>query len=269
MERRNTMSLLTKDEEKILFENQNLIHYAIRRWGMTPNSDEYDDFLAIGNIALMNAIKRYDASNKSKASLQTYALKCIYNSFVSYYRANKRDDNTISMEESEGNSEDDLKYEQKIPSPDSYFEQKILENIEVVEILSIIVNYFSKKEKLIMLYIISDITIRNVAKIMNISRSEVFRIKKKCIEKIRDIINYNIQYEKNIDISSFNNIYRIVFNNLDSSEQELVVSFLKKLNYKEMQVDFQYNYKTGKMTIYLKDYPEKFLLLARIFDILN
>ena len=81
---------LTVEQEKILQENEKLIHVAIRaiftNGGIADSCMEYEDLVQIGYIALCKAIKTY---NSTKQAFSTYAVTIIKNDLCNVIRQQK------------------------------------------------------------------------------------------------------------------------------------------------------------------------------------
>ena len=194
---------LTSEEEKIYLEkmkqgdeearnilierNLRLVAHIAKKY--TSTNIEQDDLISIGSIGLIKGINSFDTSKSIK--LATYVAKCIENEILMYLRANKKraydiylnepigkdkDDNEVTLQEvlenSERNVEDEVDLKFKIKN---LYEQmkKILKDREKI-IIELRFGLNGKNPK----------TQKEIAKMMNISRSYVSRIEKKAIGKL-------------------------------------------------------------------------------------
>ena len=194
---------LTSEEEKIYLEkmkqsdeearnilierNLRLVAHIAKKY--TSTNIEQDDLISIGRIGLIKGINSFDTSKSIK--LATYVAKCIENEILMYLRANKKraydiylnepigkdkDDNEVTLQEvlenSERNVEDEVDLKFKIKN---LYEQmkKILKDREKI-IIELRFGLNGKNPK----------TQKEIAKMMNISRSYVSRIESKAIGKL-------------------------------------------------------------------------------------
>jgi RNA polymerase sporulation-specific sigma factor len=178
------------DEEarNILIErNLRLVAHVSKKYS-SVNVDQ-DDLISIGSIGLIKGINSFDMDKSFK--LATYVAKCIENEILMYLRSNKKrasdvylnepigkdkDDNEVTLQEvlenNEKNVEDevDLKFKVK-----NLYEKmkKILKDREKI-IIELRFGLNGEKPK----------TQKEIAKMMNISRSYVSRIESKAIGKL-------------------------------------------------------------------------------------
>lgn len=178
------------DEEarNILIErNLRLVAHVAKKYS-SSNIDQ-DDLISIGSIGLIKGINSFDMDKSFK--LATYIAKCIENEILMYLRSNKKrasdvylnepigkdkDDNEVTLQEilenNERNVEDevDLKFKVK-----RLYEKmkKILKDREKI-IIELRFGLNGQKPK----------TQKEIAKMMNISRSYVSRIESKAIGKL-------------------------------------------------------------------------------------
>lgn len=177
-----------EDARNILIErNLRLVAHIAKKYAST--NIEQDDLISIGSIGLIKGINSFDVEKNFK--LATYVAKCIENEILMYLRSNKKraydvylnepigkdkDDNEVTLQEvlenNERNVEDevDLKFKVK-----SLYEKmkKILKDREKL-IIELRFGLNGKKPK----------TQKEIAKMMNISRSYVSRIESKAIGKL-------------------------------------------------------------------------------------
>ena len=189
-----------KDKEarnKLIEHNLRLVAHIVKKFDQ-GNADQ-DDLISIGTIGL---IKGVDSYNKDKnIKLTTYVAKCIENEILMFYRSSKKYQNTVSLNDSIGYDKDGnkitlidvLKDDRKSLDDEVY----LRENIALVS------KYLSKlnkreKEIIVKRYGLNnrkEMTQKDIAKELKISRSYVSRIEKRAISKIlKDFIkNKKIQ----------------------------------------------------------------------------
>lgn len=80
----------TKSKEsfdKLVMGNQGLIGYVMKCMNFPLNIRE--DYVDLGNILLINAIKQYDLNKENGCSFSSYVYKCIRNGFLSHIKKEK------------------------------------------------------------------------------------------------------------------------------------------------------------------------------------
>ena len=147
-----------------------------------------DDLISIGTIGLIKGIDSFSNSHGTK--LTTYCARCIENEILMFFRANKKNNNNISLDEpigydKEGNDITILDI-LKTPKPDyveDIFKKDNIKSLnKYLEVLNI-----REKDIIIKrygLYNNTEKTQKEIAKELNISRSYVSRIEKRALTKI-------------------------------------------------------------------------------------
>ena len=144
-------------------------------------------------------IKGVDSfSNGHGTRLTTYCAKCIENEILMYFRSNNKNNNNISINESigydkEGNEITILDV-LKIPSPDFVEEINEKDNVKLLKDYLKILNQreYDIISKRYGLNNVKEMTQKEIAKELHISRSYVSRIEKRALMKIlREYIRNN------------------------------------------------------------------------------
>jgi len=189
--------MLDKDDKarEILIEhNLRLVAHIVKKYN--EKGDNLDDLISIGTIGLIKGVDSFSKSNGAK--LTTYCARCIENEILMYYRNNKKNSKNISLDESigfdkEGN-EITIVDIIKTPEPDFVGDISIKDDIKK---LNKYIDVLTDREKKIIikrygLYGEKEITQKNIAKELNISRSYVSRIEKRALTKLlREFIRNN------------------------------------------------------------------------------
>lgn len=179
---------------KLIEHNLRLVAHIVKKYD-TKNEDT-DDLISIGTIGLIKGVDSY--SKKKNTRLTTYAARCIENEILMYFRNNKKRSKDISINESvgfdkEGNEITILDI-LKTPAPDFALDIHKEDNIADLKI------YFSvltdrEKEIITQRYGLDnndEITQKEIAKKLGISRSYVSRIEKRALTKIlREFLKNN------------------------------------------------------------------------------
>lgn len=175
-----------KEARNILIEhNLRLVAHIVKKY---DSKDSTDDLISIGTIGLIKGIDSFKGSKNTR--LTTYAARCIENEILMYFRNNKKRSKDISLNESigfdkEGNEITILDI-LKTPDPDYIGNMDKKNNIsDLMKYL----NTLSDREKEIVIYRYGlfdkdEITQKEIAKKLGISRSYVSRIEKRALTKM-------------------------------------------------------------------------------------
>ncbi len=172
--------------DKLIEHNLRLVAHIVKKFD--TNNNDIDDLIGIGTVGLIKGIDTYSLDKKVK--LTTYAAKCAENEILMYFRSNKKNSKNISIYEGisydkEGNEITILDV-LKTKDPDYLEDLYIKDNIVA---LKKYLNLLTPRERKIidMRYGLNnqdELTQKEIAKIMKISRSYVSRIEKRAITKM-------------------------------------------------------------------------------------
>lgn len=176
----------TSARDKLITHNLRLVAHLVRKYyGSSQNSE---DLVSIGTIGLIKAIDSYRLSSGVKFA--TYAAKCIQNEILMHFRAQRKTQGEVSINETididkDGNP---LTYIDIIKIEDTIADD-IDTKDKVTKAMYYINNRLSKRERQILTlrYGLNNkkpITQREVSEKLNISRSYVSRIEKAALDKI-------------------------------------------------------------------------------------
>lgn len=183
----NLMLQGDKEARSILIEhNLRLVAHIVKKFD-TKNIDT-DDLISIGTIGLIKGIDTYKKNPKVK--ITTYAARCIQNEILMYYRSNKKNQNTVSLNDSIGYDKEGNEINLVDLLEDK--QEDILDTIQVkdnINSLNKYLNSLNKREKEIIVkrYGLNnekDLTQKEIADNLGISRSYVSRIEKRALTKI-------------------------------------------------------------------------------------
>ena len=171
---------------KLIEHNLRLVAHIVKKYD--HKKDDVDDLISIGTIGLIKGIDSF--SNKHGTRITTYCAKCIENEILMYYRNNKKHSKDISINDpfsfdKDGN-EITLLDVLKTPKPDFALDIHKQNNINLLK------DYFkvlTPREKDIItkrygLNNTDEVTQKEIAKNLGISRSYVSRIEKRAITKM-------------------------------------------------------------------------------------
>lgn len=185
----------SKARDKLIEHNLRLVAHIIKKYYTKTN--EQDDLVSVGTIGLIKAVDSFDRSKGIK--LSSYAARCIENEVLMFFRNSKKTAQDVSMNDpietdKEGNS---LSLMDIMATEDS-----IVDDIDIKIKSEKLKGYIDKtlspreKEIIELRYGLNgnkQITQREVAAKMNISRSYVSRIEKKALSILKK------RFEKNHD----------------------------------------------------------------------
>jgi len=163
-----------------------LVAHIIKKY--YSNVRDQDDLISIGTIGLIKAVNTFDYSKGAR--LATYASRCIENEILMHFRASKKTAQDVSFSEPIDTDKDGhpLTLSDVIAE-----ENNIADDIDLRLNAEKLYNYINDiledRERIIieLRYGLTGeaLTQREVAKILNISRSYVSRIEKKALEKLK------------------------------------------------------------------------------------
>lgn len=169
---------------KLIEHNLRLVAHIIKKY-YSVGYDQ-DDLISIGTIGLIKAVNSYTSDKGTK--LATYASRCIENEILMYFRSQKKTNSEVYMSDpvdmdKDGNTLALI----DIISDDKDIVDDIELKIKVEKLYKIISEKLDDREKkiIIMRYGLGgnpELTQREIAKKLNISRSYVSRIEKKALE---------------------------------------------------------------------------------------
>lgn len=189
--------MLQGDKEarnKLIEHNLRLVAHIAKKFESKDNSQ--DDLISIGTIGLIKGIDTYKQNKSTK--ITTYAARCVQNEILMFFRSNKKNQNNVSLNDSigfdkEGNEIsliDVLKCESKDLADLLHDENNIFLLNKYLKLLS-----EREKEIIIKRYGLNnhkEMTQKEIAKELGISRSYVSRIEKRALTKmLREFIKSN------------------------------------------------------------------------------
>ncbi|MBQ8374837.1 MAG: RNA polymerase sporulation sigma factor SigK [Clostridia bacterium] len=185
------LALVAKGDKRakdiLVRHNMRLVAHIVKKY---TGAAETDDLISVGSIGLIKAISTYQSGKGT--TLSTYTARCIENEILMLIRSNKKHKNTVSLSDPIGVDKDgneltflDLLFEKE----DSVFE-KVERSVQKERLLSEIRRVLSDREFTVLCLRFAlkggvPLPQREVAKMLQISRSYISRIEKKAIEKLR------------------------------------------------------------------------------------
>ena len=172
----------------ILIErNLRLVAHIAKKYSST--SIDQDDLISIGSIGLIKGINSFDIDKNFK--LATYIAKCIENEILMYLRNNKKRGFDVYLNEPIGKDKDDneVTLQEVLENNDRHVVDEVDLKLKIKHLYSKMKNILKEREKIIIelrfgLNGEKPKTQKEIAKMMNISRSYVSRIESKAISKL-------------------------------------------------------------------------------------
>ena len=173
----------------LIQRNLRLVAHIVKKY--QGAAEELDDLISIGTIGLIKAIQTFDFQKASR--LSTYAARCIDNELLMLLRSKKKSSKEVSLYEpigtdKEGNEISLLDVIETEPV-DVVKNYSLKQDIDYL--YQLIPKILSQREQEIItlrygLYGKEEMTQREIAKRLNISRSYVSRIEKNALLKLRE-----------------------------------------------------------------------------------
>lgn len=260
-----SIRLSSKEQEELVLKNQRLVHYLVKKLGITPN--DYDDIVSIGTIGLIKAATSFDTSKNIKFT--TYASHCINNEIFMYFRKVKSHINDISLDAPISNDEkgNDITLSDIIPITDEDFTEKIAESEIFIQFISIILNLLKPKERLLLLHEIAGTNQRSIAKILNFSQSYISRLEKKLNKQVKSHLTNNKQFKGVFSMAIIGDAYQISFMSKDIRQFNKIFStLLKNITSVDDLPNFNVNCNKERIIIRIPAHPESFSFIAQIIQ---
>ena len=171
----------------IIERNLRLVAHIVKKYAVNPS--DQDDLISIGTIGLIKAVNSFNEEKGIK--LATYASKCIENEILMYFRAKKKTNQEISINEPiDTDSEGNPLTMMDIISVEDTIADDLNDKIQIGKLYNYIEEIKDEREKTIIihrygLYDTVPMTQIEIAKKLGISRSYVSRIEKKVLNMLR------------------------------------------------------------------------------------
>jgi len=171
---------------RLIEHNLRLVAHIIKKYYSSVR--EQDDLISIGTIGLIKAVNTFDYSKGTR--LATYASRCIENEILMHFRATKKTAQDVSFSEPIDTDKDGhpLTLSDVISEDDNIIDNIDLK-INAEKMYRYIKDILGERERRIieLRYGLMGeaLTQREVAKMLDISRSYVSRIEKKALEKLK------------------------------------------------------------------------------------
>ena len=176
---------------RLIEHNLRLIAHIIKKY-YSAGYDQ-DDLISIGTLGLIKAVSSFDSEKGTKFA--TYASRCIENEILMYFRSQKKTAQDVSMSDPIDSDKNGNALTLSDVIADEY---DIIENIDIKiksqKLRGYMNEILSEREKQIINYRYGldgreELTQREIATKLKISRSYVSRIEKKALQMLHERFN--------------------------------------------------------------------------------
>ncbi len=173
--------------EKLIRHNLRLVAHVAKKYYAQPGDQE--DLISIGTIGLMKAVDTFDSTRKARFS--TYASRCIENELRMYFRRERKNGGTVSLQETLEAGKDDTALTLSDVLQDGFcMEDRCEQQDEARRLRQLIEGLPARERKLILLrYGLAGqppLTQLETAKLLQISRSYVSRLETHALTLLRE-----------------------------------------------------------------------------------
>ncbi len=175
--------------DKLIEHNLRLVAHIVKKYNMADK--ETDDLISIGTIGLIKAIDTFD--DEKGIRLATYASRCIDNELLMMLRSGKRLSKEVYLYDPIGSDREgnEINLLDIIEEAEVDVVENIMLEDDIKKLYQIISKVLTDREREIIClrYGLSnkkEVTQREIASMLGISRSYVSRIEKKALKKLRE-----------------------------------------------------------------------------------
>ena len=179
--------------EQLILHNMRLVAHVTKKYSV--NEDESEELISIGTVGLIKAVSSFKADYGSRFA--TYAIRCIENGILMYYRSKKKTKSDVSLFEPIGTDKEgnQIQLMDVIENDDIDVSNNILKNESIDKLNKYIKEVLSEREYYILVQRYGllgheEMTQRQIAKILGISRSYVSRIEKRALDKLKKVLEF-------------------------------------------------------------------------------
>ena len=178
-------------KDELILHNMRLVAHVAKKY--QSSEEDMEDLIAIGTIGLLKAVGSFKPDYGSRFA--TYAIRCIDNEILMYFRGKRKVKGEVSLFEPIGmdkegnqihlvdvveNPQKDMTESVEDKTLFHLISQKMEEVLEPRELLVLRMRYGLDGN--------DSVSQREIAGVLGISRSYVSRIEKHALEKLRDLL---------------------------------------------------------------------------------
>lgn len=172
---------------ELIEHNLRLVAHIAKKY--VTNTRESDDIISIGTIGLIKAVSTYDAGKGTM--MATYASRCIENEILMALRAEKKTNSEVSLHDPIGTDKDgnEVSLSEILGTDPDQVMLDVESSIAAQKLRALIAKVLTRRERTVieLRYGITGgrcMAQREVAALLDISRSYVSRIEKKALQKL-------------------------------------------------------------------------------------
>ncbi|MBO5098201.1 MAG: RNA polymerase sporulation sigma factor SigK [Agathobacter sp.] len=179
-------------KEELVLHNMRLVAHVAKKY--QSSEEEMEDLISIGTIGLLKAVDTFDYDFGNRFA--TYAIRCIENELLMHFRRSKKTKMEVSLFEPIGTDKEGKQIHLMevllVDDVDVAMQMEIHRDVDILK--HQMDRVLSPREVLIIkkrygLFGEEELTQREIAKSMGISRSYVSRIEKKALEKLKNLLS--------------------------------------------------------------------------------
>lgn len=178
-------------KEELILHNMRLVAHVTKKYA--SSEDDSEELISIGTIGLIKAVSTFkpDFGNR----FATYAIRCIENEILMHFRSRKKTRADVSLFEPIGTDKEGNQIH--LVDVIENDEIDVLENISTEDDISVLKQHMKSsltdREYFILVRRFGldgydEMTQRQIARTLGISRSYVSRIEKKALEKLKKLL---------------------------------------------------------------------------------
>lgn len=172
--------------EKLIRHNLRLVAHIVKKYYALPC--DQDDLVSIGTIGLVKAVDSFDSARRARFS--TYASRCIENEILMQFRRERKNGQTLSLQETlEGSKDDSALTLADVLPDDSCMEANCEKQEDARRLRALIETLPARERQLILLrYGLAGqppLTQLQTAQLLHISRSYVSRLETHALDLLR------------------------------------------------------------------------------------
>lgn len=178
-------------KNKLIEHNLRLTAHIAKKFSV-GNYDN-DELISIGTIGLIKGVNTFKADKKTR--LSTYVSRCIENELLMWIRSQKKYKSDLSIQQALGVDKDgnEVTFEDKLCDSGNSVDNQVEIKMQINNMTLILEDVLNKDELLVIKYRYGlnckELTQREIADIMGISRSYVSRIEKKALKKLEKALS--------------------------------------------------------------------------------
>jgi RNA polymerase sporulation-specific sigma factor len=175
-------------KEELILHNMRLVAHVAKRY--STSEEEQEDLLSIGTVGLIKAVNTFKADFGSRFA--TYAIRCIDNEMLMYFRAKRKTKGEVSMFEPIGTDKEgnQIQLFDILETSDADVAEELEKQAQIAKLAKYRKQILTERENFIITKRFGldgeeERTQREIAQEIGISRSYVSRIEKRALEKMK------------------------------------------------------------------------------------